>query len=184
MVQVGAHLTDCVLPRVPFTQFVISFPKRIRYFLVHQPRHFSRVLSICMRAIEAHLRAQAPGAPKHARIGAVVFPQRFGGAMNLHPHGHVIASSGLFALDETANELTFYPAAPLADEVRDKLTETIRRRVLRYLVRHDCLDADDAEQMKQWGEGTDLGQGPSPWFLPRCLGPNRRGRSFWSGAFS
>ena len=56
MAKTAMHLEQHVLPRVPYRQWVISFPKRIRYFLAHQPRHFSRVLSICMRAIEARLQ--------------------------------------------------------------------------------------------------------------------------------
>ncbi len=33
MVETAVHLVDEVLPRVPFRQFVISFPMRIRHYL-------------------------------------------------------------------------------------------------------------------------------------------------------
>ena len=38
MVETAAHLVDTVLPRVPYRQWVVSVPKRVRWFLKHRAR--------------------------------------------------------------------------------------------------------------------------------------------------
>ena len=83
MVKTALHLEANVLPRVPFRQWVVSFPKRIRYFLHNDPQRFRAVLRIAMRAIEAKIRACSAGAPPEARVGAVLFPQGFGSSLNV-----------------------------------------------------------------------------------------------------
>jgi hypothetical protein len=37
MVETAAHLVDTVLPGVPYRQWVVSVPKRVRWFLKHRP---------------------------------------------------------------------------------------------------------------------------------------------------
>ena len=149
MVKTAAHLVNEVLPRVDYRQWVVSFPRRIRYFLHNDPRLFSAVLGICLRAIEAKVRACSPGAPEQARVGAVVFTQQFGASLNAHLHAHAEVTCGVFALDERG-VLTFYQATELTDDAAIEVTQTIRVRVLRHLVRQGCLDRDDAQQMLTW----------------------------------
>jgi hypothetical protein len=60
-------------PRVPVRQWVLSFPKRLRYFLHRDPGLVGRVLAGVLRALEIRLRACSPGAPAGARFGAVTF---------------------------------------------------------------------------------------------------------------
>jgi hypothetical protein len=91
MAKTSLHLEQNVLPQVGFRQWVIAFPKRIRYFLQHDPRRFRAVLRLCMRGIEAHIRARCPGAPRQARVGAVLFAHQFGKDRTkdgfVHQHG-------------------------------------------------------------------------------------------------
>ena len=76
MVEVAAHLVENVFPRLPVRQWVLSFPKRLRYFLQRDAELVGRVLRIFLRAVEAKLRAANPDAPANARFGGVTFVQR------------------------------------------------------------------------------------------------------------
>jgi hypothetical protein len=144
------HLEQHVLPRVGFRQWVISFPKRVRYFLQHDSRRFRSVLRICMRAIESAIRAGCPDAPAEARVVAVLLSQGFGASLNVHHHGHFIVSEGVYSLDDAGGRTFDERVDPLDDKAIAALSETIRKRVLRHLVRKDRLDADDAAQMLSW----------------------------------
>jgi hypothetical protein len=55
-------------------QWVLTVPKRIRYFLQRDSKLFSGVLRIFMRALNTALRRHSPGAPRNARFGAIAFP--------------------------------------------------------------------------------------------------------------
>ena len=48
MVETAAHLTDHVLPRLPVHQWVLSVPKRLRYFMQRD----GAVLSMVLRILE------------------------------------------------------------------------------------------------------------------------------------
>ena len=150
MAKTAMHLEQSVLPRVPYRQWVVSFPKRVRYFLHRDPQRFRAVLRSCMRAIESTVRPGCPQAPRTARVAAVLFGQGFGSSLNVHPHGHFVVSEGVYALDDEGC-LTFYDRVDALDAAAiAQLTETLRRRVLRHLVRADCLDAGDAADMLGW----------------------------------
>lgn len=62
MVETAAHLTDHVLPRLPVRQWVLSIPKRLRYFMQRDGTVLSMVLGIFLRVIKQSLQAHCPGA--------------------------------------------------------------------------------------------------------------------------
>ena len=62
MVETAAHLVDHVFPRLPVRQWVLSLPTRLRYFLRHDRRTVTAVLTIFLRVVEQLLRKRAPGA--------------------------------------------------------------------------------------------------------------------------
>jgi hypothetical protein len=76
MVATAAHLVDNVLPRVPYRQWVLALPKRLRYFLHRDAGHagarFDKltagVLRIFLRAVETAVRDACPSAPPKARF--------------------------------------------------------------------------------------------------------------------
>ena len=88
MVETAAHLNDQVFPQVPVRQWVLSFPKRLRYFLARDADLLNRVLRIFLNSVEKALLLCSPDAPDHARLGAVTFVHRFGSALNDHIHFH------------------------------------------------------------------------------------------------
>jgi hypothetical protein len=55
MAETAAHLADHVFLPLPVRQWVLSIPKRLRYFLQHEPEAISAVLHILLRVIEARL---------------------------------------------------------------------------------------------------------------------------------
>ena len=62
MVEVAAHMVENVFPRLPVRQWVLSFPKRLRYFLQHDAVLAGRVLRVFLLAVESKLRAATSAA--------------------------------------------------------------------------------------------------------------------------
>ena len=82
MVEIAAHLVDTVLPRVPYRQWVVTVPKRVRWFLKHRPEALDGLARIFLRAAETTIRRASADAPRDARFGAVLFVHRFGDSLN------------------------------------------------------------------------------------------------------
>jgi hypothetical protein len=70
MVETSAHMVDEVLPRVPFRQWVLSVPKRVRWHLREKPEVLGGLLKVFLRAVETTIRQRSPGAPRTARAPA------------------------------------------------------------------------------------------------------------------
>ena len=62
MVETAAHLTDHVFPRLPVRQWVLSVPKRLRYFIQRDGAVLNMVLRIFLRVIAQTLQTHSPGA--------------------------------------------------------------------------------------------------------------------------
>ena len=55
MVETAAHLTDHVFPRLPVRQWVLSVPKRLRYYMQRDGAVLNMVLRIFLRVIAQSL---------------------------------------------------------------------------------------------------------------------------------
>ena len=152
MAETAAHLVEHVFPQVPVRQWVVTFPRRLRYFLHRDPVLLGRVRRCVLRTIENGLRRRCPGAPRGARCGAVTFVQRFGSALNAHTHLHCCVTDGVFSLD-AAGTLRFYAAADRADTAVDAVQRRIRSRVLRIAVRYGALTPEVANDLARWSHG-------------------------------
>ena len=90
MEQTAAHLVDHVFPHLPVRQWVLSVPKRLRYFMQRDGAALNSALRIFLRVIEQCLLRQCPGVAKldkaSVHIGAVAFIHRFGSSLNTHVH--------------------------------------------------------------------------------------------------
>ena len=96
MAESAALLVDEVLPHRPMRQWVLSVPHPLRYLFASQPKIMGKVLGIVYRALATHLIHKA-GYKKHdAHTGAVTLIQRFGGALNLNIHFHMIFLDGVY----------------------------------------------------------------------------------------
>lgn len=156
MAEVGAHLTDHVLPWLPVRQWVLSVPKRLRPYLHHDPEVAGGVLHVFLRAIRSTLRDASPGAPRSvrdARMGAVSFLHRFGSSLNAHFHYHVVVLDGVFSGTEgdgKGSAVRFHEASALEPRHWEDLQHTVQRRVLRYFRHHDLLDESTTTDMLTW----------------------------------
>ncbi len=96
MVDSAALLVDTILPRLPMRQWVLSFPFHLRLLFARQPLVMSKVLAIAYRTISTFLIKKAGFSHKTARTGAVTLIQRFGSALNLNIHFHMLFLDGVY----------------------------------------------------------------------------------------
>ena len=122
----AVHLTDHVLPQIPYRQWVFTLPYRLRHLLSRNPRLLTRILKACIRALFVMARKRAKAAGLNARHpSAITFIQRFGSALQLNVHFHVVMPDGLFDDD---GKFQYLPS--LHDEdVEHVLSKTIRNIV-------------------------------------------------------
>jgi hypothetical protein len=138
MADSAAHLVDEVLPTRPIRQWVLSAPFPLRYLFATNPQVMSHVLTIVHRVISTFLIKRSGRKVKSgAQSGAVTLIQRFGSALNLNLHFHMLYLNGVY----DANGY-FWPVKPPTPEDLDKLTHTIAKRVSRYLERAGYLYRD------------------------------------------
>ena len=149
MAETAAHLVDHVFPPLPVRQWVLSVPKRLRWYLEREPGAVTAVLHIFLRVVEAHLRRSCPEASARVRFGAVSFVHRFGASLNRHLHYHCCILDGVFEPLQ-AGGVQFRRASALAPEQVAVIEAQVRRRVLRWFSRRGLLDPDDARDMLTW----------------------------------
>ena len=140
MVETAAHMVDNVLPRVPYRQWVLSMPKRVRWHLREKPAVISGLLGVFLRAVETTIRQNSPDAPPGARFGAVAFVHRFGSYLNSHVHFHMMVTDGVFSAGDDGAAI-FHPAVDLDQDDHLAVQKKIRHRGLRWLHRHGHLDS-------------------------------------------
>ncbi len=133
-------MVDEVLPRVPYRQWVLSMPKRVRWHLREKPEVVGGLLKVFLRAVETTIRQKSPGAPPKARFGAVVFVHRFGSFLNSHVHFHILVTDGVFSADGDGGA-EFHPAVDLTEDDFTSVQTKMRHRGLRWLHRHGHLDS-------------------------------------------
>jgi hypothetical protein len=91
MAERAAHLVDRVIPQVATRQWVLTVPWRRRWLLARRSDLADGVLRVSLRAIGRWYR-QATGR-KGGKAGSVTSIQRFGSALNLNLHFHIIVST-------------------------------------------------------------------------------------------
>jgi hypothetical protein len=141
MAESAALLVDDVLPPVPIRQWVLSFPYQLRLLLAQQPEMMGKVLEIVYRTLATHLIRKA-GFNKHsAQTGAVTLIQRFGSALNLNLHFHMLFLDGVYAEDQYG-AMRFHRVKAPAREELGALVHKISQRVSRYLEKKGWLQRD------------------------------------------
>ena len=94
MAESAALLVDDVLQGYPTRQWVLSLPIPLRLLLARYPNELSKVMQIIHRAISTHIVNRAGFSNKQAKTGAVTLIQRFGSALNLNIHFHMLFLEG------------------------------------------------------------------------------------------
>jgi len=128
---------DYVLPRVPWRQWTLAFPRRLRVALLKDEALLNKVLAAFVRTVFAfqRLRARKLGFARPLP-GAVVFIQNFTDARLLHPHFHALFPDGVFE----GKDVAFAALPPPDDEDVERLLRRVARRTLK-LVQAVVLDA-------------------------------------------
>lgn len=166
MAETAAHLADHVFPRLPVRQWVLSVPKRLRYFLQRDTALQGAVLRILLRGVQRCLREHSPGCGTAARIGAVAFIHRFGSSLNEHTHFHCCVVDGVFqpaanigdaadaadAADAVAG-VDFHAATGLDAAAIAQVQAQVRQRILSAFVRRGLIGKSDRDEMMSWEHG-------------------------------
>ena len=123
------------LPEVHYRQWVLSFPKRVRFALACDHELLSKVLRACLNKLfswqKRAARKQGIPAPE---CGAVTFCQRFGSLLNLNCHFHSLLPDGVFT--DTGDGVAFLSIPPPSPDDIRRLTEQIAKATETILARH------------------------------------------------
>ena len=173
MAEAAAHLTNHVFPRLPVRQWVLSVPKRLRYYLQRDKGALNAALRIFLRVVQLSFQAHCPGAaqcdPASLHLGAVAFIHRFGSSLNTHVHFHVCVVDGVFeavsgplaqCVDAAAAQASpapqsviFHAATGLDESAIATVQANVRKRILRAFVARGHLEAHDAKDMAGYAHG-------------------------------
>jgi hypothetical protein len=85
-----------VFPAQPVRQWVLSVPYPMRFLFASRPAIMSRVLGIVYRCITTYLIKKTGFSRKTAQTGAVTLIQRFGSALSLTVHFHMLFVDGVY----------------------------------------------------------------------------------------
>jgi hypothetical protein len=155
MVETAAHLCDHVFPRLPVRQWVLSVPKRLRYFMQREGVVLNMVLRIFLRVIAQSLQTHAPGTANvdtaALHIGAVAFIHRFGSSLNEHVHFHVCVVDGVFEAvageEGVCDGVIFHPATGVYADTVAQVQASLRLPLLRAFVGRGLLEGFEAKEM-------------------------------------
>jgi len=115
----------------------------------------ARVLSQLQRAISTFvIHHSSFSVASGARTGAVTLIQRFGSALNLNVHLHMLFLDGAYTF--SGNRPTFHRARRPAGEELNRLLETLSRRIVRVLERRGLLIADPEHPYLDLEPGSSL----------------------------
>ena len=140
MAETAALLVEEVWPRRPMRQWVLSLPFALRFLLATRPTVLTQVLGIVYRAISGHLIGQAGMTRASAATGAVTPIQRFGSALNLNIHFHMLFLDGVYVGEEMG--LRFVPVPAPSRAALEGLVQTIAERVGRSLEHAGLITRD------------------------------------------
>jgi len=183
MADSAALLVDDVLPNQPMRQWVlgncsrhgstshihvvVSVPFPLRFLFASQPAVMGKVLGVIYRTIATHLTHKAGFTKPLARTGAVTLIQRFGGALNLNIHFHMLFLDGVFIGGANGQPMRFLRVKTPTKAELTQITRTIAHRVARYLERQGLLERDtgniyltpEAVEKVRPGTGREAGLG-------------------------
>jgi len=146
----AAHLVDRVLPNVTVRQWVLSVPWPRRYLFARHAELCAGARRRVWRAVSRWYehRAASLGHPG-GRTGAVVVVQRFGSALNLNVHFHMLLLDGVFVDAADGDVRWVRVPAPTTSEVQVLVTH-LARTLERWLAKKgygadDACDEDDID---------------------------------------
>jgi hypothetical protein len=140
MVESAALLVDEVLPAAPMRQWVLSVPFALRFLFASNAAAMGEALRIVYRTISGFLIRKAGLTRTTGQSGAVTLVQRFGSALNLNVHFHMLIPDGVYLTDTDPPYLKAV-SAPTRVELL-ALVQRINERIGRHLERKGLLVRD------------------------------------------
>jgi Putative transposase/Transposase zinc-binding domain len=141
MAETAALLADEVLPERPLRQWVLSLPHALRFLLARDPEALTLVLGVVYRTISGHLLTEAGLTRATGATGAVTLVQRFGSALNLNVHFHMIFPGGVYLADGADPPVFRHVDEPGAKALQ-ALVERIADRIGRVLEKRGLVERD------------------------------------------
>ena len=145
--EVTAHLIDNILPQAAYRQFVVTFPYQLRYWMAMNSKLNNKIHKLVagqiMNYYERCAERRGIASPK---AGGATFMQRFGSALNLNQHYHIVAIEGVFSVEDETPRYFQLPGptddevAALVQAIADQCLALLRR--LKYLPPEgeDCVE--------------------------------------------
>jgi len=141
MAEAAAHLVEHVLPLVPYRQFVVSFPIPLRYWLNTNKKLFAKIQNLVLAEVHRFYEDKAEAAGiNDPTPGSIAFTQRWGSALNLNPHLHILCPDGVYT--RVAGQVRFRNIDPITEQEVAATVERIALKVMRYLQKKGYLDKD------------------------------------------
>jgi ribosomal protein S27E len=142
MVESAALLVDAILPLRAIREWVLSIPYPLRWLFSNEPAALGKALGVVTRAISSYLIKKSGFTHKRAKTGAVTLIQRFGSALNLNVHFHMLFLDGVYVVDSKTKEGVFQSIeAPTLQDLK-KVLHKISERMVRLLEREGLLERD------------------------------------------
>lgn len=142
MVDSAALLVDEVMPKAPYRQWVLSVPFQLRFLFASYPDLMGKALGIVTRCIATDLIHRAGFTRNTARTGAVTFIQRFGSALNLNVHFHILFLDGVYSAGFDDQKQVFRRVNAPTKADLEALLYKISTRLARFLVKAGILEQD------------------------------------------
>lgn len=158
MSESAAFFVDQVLPFEQIRQWVLSTPIPLRFWMAKSSELMGAVLSILIRAISRYYNFQAKtGGASKSQAGSITLIQRYGGAINLNIHFHVLFIEG--AYEDQDGKAVFHRARAPTDEEVKAILEIVQKHVIRLLKKRGLLK----EKEEGVVHATDLFDGESEY---------------------
>lgn len=146
MCDAAANITDRIFPNAPIRQWVLSLPFELRGVAATKPDVLTALGRIFAEEVARATKRLAGVAG--AETGAVSFPQRFGGSLNLHVHFHLLAVDAVFEKQGESEgvRIRVHEAPPPANTDVAEVVRRVHERALVWLRKHRYLDERPAEE--------------------------------------
>lgn len=142
MADSAKRLVEEVIPPIAVRQWVLSLPFKQRYYLAYDPKLNTQILNCIIRAISSFYKRKAKRryGVSNVKTGSITVIQRFGGALNLNTHFHILFTDGVY--NENGH---FFPMSP-SDEDIENIIGKLKKRIDRILKKKGIVEDLDPEE--------------------------------------
>ncbi|MCC7460803.1 MAG: transposase zinc-binding domain-containing protein [Proteobacteria bacterium] len=144
----AAFLVDHVFPHVPIRQWVVSFPMPLRFWMARNPGLATVALQIFQRILKRHYirSSKKLGGVGNLQAGSIIVVQRFGGALNLNIHFHILSLDGVYQISDSSDKTPKFieTGRPKNQEILN-IIKTFQLRMLKLLHRRGLVQKIESE---------------------------------------